>query len=48
MARKLIDAIPSEGLMREVSHSLVLLALTASSVGGLLGIVAVATRALAR
>jgi hypothetical protein len=36
------------GLAREVSQSLVLLALTGSSVGGLLGVLAVATRALGR
>ena len=35
-------------LARELSHSLVLLALTGSSVGGLLGMVAIATRALGR
>ena len=48
MTRKLMDSIPSEGILKEVAESLVLLALTASSVGGLLGMVAVATKALAR
>jgi hypothetical protein len=36
------------GLAREVSQSIVLLALTGSSVGGVLGMVALATRALGR
>lgn len=36
------------GVSREVGQGLVLLALTGSSVGGLLGMVAIATRALAR
>lgn len=36
------------GLARELSQSLVLLALTGSSVGGVLGMVALATRALGR
>ncbi len=40
--------VPKEGLAREVGQSLVLLALTGSSVGGLLGMVAIATRALGR
>ncbi|MGH2693609.1 MAG: hypothetical protein ACRDJJ_02220 [Actinomycetota bacterium] len=40
--------VPRIGLAREVSQSLVLLALTGSSVGGLLGVLAVATRALGR
>ena len=35
-------------LAREVRQSLALLALTGSSVGGLLGIVAIATQALGR
>jgi hypothetical protein len=35
-------------LAREVSQSLVLLALTGSSVGGFLGMIAIATRALGR
>jgi hypothetical protein len=37
-----------QGLARELSESLVLLALTGSSIGGLMGIVALATRALGR
>ena len=36
------------GLARELSQGLVLLALTGSSVGGLLGMLAIATRALGR
>ena len=44
----MIDAIPSGGPLKEVTESLVLLALTALSVGGLLAMVALATRALAR
>ena len=36
------------GRTKELSQSLVLLALTGSSVGGLLGMVALATRALGR
>lgn len=42
------SALPKEGLARELSQSLVLLALTGSSVGGFLGMVAIATRALGR
>ena len=37
-----------DGLSKELGQSLVLLALTGSSVGGLLGMVALATRALGR
>lgn len=36
------------GRVKELSQSLVLLALTGSSVGGFLGMVALATRALGR
>lgn len=36
------------GLARELGQSLMLLALTGSSVGGFLGMLAIATRALAR
>lgn len=36
------------GRTKELSQSLVLLALTGSSIGGLLGMVALATRALGR
>jgi hypothetical protein len=36
------------GLLRELSQTLVVLALTGSSIGGLLGMVAIATRALGR
>jgi hypothetical protein len=37
-----------EGFARELSQGIVLLALTGSSVGGFLGMVAIATRALGR
>jgi hypothetical protein len=40
--------MPRQGLAKEVSQSLVLLALSGSSVGGFLGMVAIATRALGR
>ncbi len=44
-----IATLPKDaGLARELSQSLVLLALTGSSVGGFLGMVAIATRALGR
>lgn len=43
-----IASMPKDGLARELSQSLVLLALTGSSVGGLLGMVALAARALGR
>lgn len=43
-----IASLPKEGLARELSQSLMLLALTGSSVGGFLGMVAIATRALGR
>lgn len=43
-----IVTLPKEGMVRELSQSLVLLALTGSSVGGFLGMVAIATRALGR
>ena len=39
-------ASPTPGLARELGQSIFLLALTGSSVGGFLGIVAIATRAL--
>ena len=41
-----IAAPEKSGLAREVGQSLFLLALTGSSVGGFLGMVAIATRAL--
>ena len=37
-----------DGLAKELGQSLILLALTGSSVGGFLGMVALATRALGR
>ncbi len=45
MARK---AAGRHGLAREVRQGIVLLALTGSSVGGALGMLAIATRALGR
>lgn len=39
-------ASPNTGLVREVGHSIFVLGLTGASVGGFLGIVAIATRAL--
>ncbi len=41
-------AIQKRGMAREVGQGLVLLALTGSSVGGFLGMVALATRMLGR
>jgi hypothetical protein len=41
-------AVATGGLARELSQSVVLLALTGSSVGGVLGMVSIATRALGR
>ncbi|MGH2820494.1 MAG: hypothetical protein ACRDJ5_07565 [Actinomycetota bacterium] len=40
---RIADAMPDDGLAREVGQSVLLIALAGSSVGGLLGIVAVAT-----
>ena len=40
------EATPSTGLARELGQSIFVLALTGSSVGGFLGIVAIATKAL--
>lgn len=48
MVTRIASALPKEGVARELSQSLVLLALTGSSVGGFLGMVALATRALGR
>lgn len=45
---RITQALPKHGLARELSQSLVLLALTGSSVGGVLGMVSIATRALGR
>lgn len=39
---------PKRGVVRELGTGMVLLALTGSSVGGFLGMVAIATRALGR
>ncbi|MEA2475938.1 MAG: hypothetical protein QOC87_137 [Actinomycetota bacterium] len=46
MAMKLQQQEANEGLARELGQSIILLALTGSSVGGFLGMVAIATRAL--
>ena len=40
--------IQKRGVVRELGQGVVLLALTGSSVGGLLGMIAIATRALGR
>jgi hypothetical protein len=46
MAARLVG--PKAGIARELRQGIIVLALTGSSVGGLLGILAVATRALGR
>ncbi|MEA2516674.1 MAG: hypothetical protein QOG16_512 [Actinomycetota bacterium] len=43
-----VATMEKDGLARELSQSLVLLALTGASVGGILGMLSVATRALGR
>ena len=48
MIKKVRGAVTQDGLARELGQGIVLLALTGSSVGGFLGMVAVATRALGR
>jgi hypothetical protein len=48
MIKKVRVAVAQDGLAREFGQGIVLLALTGSSVGGFLGMVAVATRALGR
>lgn len=48
MIKRVRTAVGQDGLTRELSQGLVLLALTGSSVGGLLGMLAIATRALGR
>jgi len=45
---RITQALPKHGLARELSQSIVLLALTGSSVGGVLGMVSIATKALGR
>ena len=45
---RIMEALPKQGVARELSQSIVLLALTGSSVGGVLGMVSIATRALGR
>ncbi len=44
----LVKAAEKRALAREVGQSVILLALAGSSVGGVLGMVAIATRALGR
>ena len=48
MTTRAKDLTDRPGFTRELSQGIVLLALTGSSVGGLLGMVAIATRALGR
>lgn len=43
-----VATLDKDGRAKELSQSLILLALTGSSVGGFLGMVALATRALGR
>lgn len=43
-----VATLEKDGLAKELSQSLILLALTGSSVGGFLGMVALATRVLGR
>ena len=45
---RITQALPKHGLARELSQSIVLLALTGSSVGGVLGMLSIATRSLGR
>ncbi len=47
MSKKRMVA-PKRGVVRELGQGMVLLALTGSSVGGFLGMLAIATRALGR
>ncbi len=48
MSMRVYGLVAERRLARELGQGVVLLALTGSSVGGLLGIVAIATRALGR
>ena len=48
MIQKVRLAVGQDGLTRELGQGMLLLALTGSSVGGFLGMVAIATRALGR
>jgi hypothetical protein len=43
-----VRAVGEDTLVRELSQGVVLLALTGASVGGLLGMIAIATHALGR
>lgn len=48
MAMKLQERAEGDGLARELGQGIILLALTGSSVGGFLGMVAIAAHALGR
>jgi hypothetical protein len=48
MIRRLKVAVVQDGLTREFGQGILLVGLTGSSVGGLLGILAIASRALGR
>lgn len=48
MIRKMRAVVGQEGLTREVSQGILLVGLAGSSVGGLMGFIAIATRALGR
>jgi hypothetical protein len=48
MYKRVRLAVAQDGLARELGQGIVLLALTGSSVGGLLGVLSIATRALGR
>ena len=43
-----VERNPKPGFAKEIGQGLVMLALTGSSIGGVLGMVALATRALGR
>jgi hypothetical protein len=46
--RKKITALRADHRLRELGHGLVLMALSGTSVGGVMGMLAVATKALGR
>jgi len=48
MIRKIRVAVGHDGLTRELGQGILLMGLAGSSVGGLLGILAIASRALGR
>jgi hypothetical protein len=45
---RLVAALPKQGPAREIGQGIFLLAITGSSVGGFVGMLALATRALGR